>query len=143
MKKTISILIIMLLCSFAHVQGQTKVGFDYDLDGNMIHRKIVTMLSPAVKSEMKDTASVSDIIGEQKITIYPNPTKGLFQIAIKTLDSNQKNYFLLYSISGTKLQQKNISDSYMDIDISNYPKGVYLLDVILGDKVSRWKVIKQ
>jgi hypothetical protein len=143
MKKIYSILLITFLCAFANLQAQSTVGFSYDLDGNMVERKVVIMYAPAVKGEMKDTVSVSDIIGEQKIIIYPNPTRGLFQIAVKTLDSKQKNYYLLYSLSGAKLQQQNISERSMDIDISDFPKGVYLLDVVLGDKVSRWKVIKQ
>jgi len=143
MKKILSILFISLLCVLVQVQAQTTVGFTYDLDGNMIQRKIVIFTSPSVKPENKDTASVSDITGEQKINIYPNPTHGLFKVAIKILDSKQKNYFLLYSLSGTKLQQQNISDINTEINISNYAAGTYLLDVILGDKVSRWKIIKQ
>lgn len=140
MKKTIYILFISLLCFFAH--GQT-VGFTYDLDGNMTLRKIVTIPPGQVKSSNKDTVSISDEIGEQKVTIYPNPTKGLFQVVVKILDNKQKNYYLLYSLSGTRLQNNNITNESTDINISNYPSGAYLLDIFLGNKVSRWKVIKQ
>jgi hypothetical protein len=139
MKKIIYILFISLLCSFAH--GQT-VGFTYDLDGNMTLRQIITIPSH-VKGSSKDTVSVSDEIGEQKVTIYPNPTKGLFQVVVKILDNKQKNYYLLYSLSGTRLQNNNITNESTDINISNYPSGAYLLDIFLGNKVSRWKVIKQ
>jgi hypothetical protein len=125
-----------------HLQAQ-NVGFNYDNDGNMIQRKILAVGSSSVKALHKDTASVSDVMGEQKITLYPNPTKGQFQVAIKILDSKQKNYFRLYSLSGAYLQEKNITSESTNIDISNYAKGAYLLDVFLGEKISRWKVIKQ
>jgi len=142
MKRTIIILFIALVCSVVHTTAQT-VGFSYDLDGNMSERKLVVVRPSGVKASPKDTVSVSDKIGDQKVTVYPNPTRGLFQVAVTQFDSNKKNYFHLYSLTGTKLQQKNLSGSSTDIDISNYPSGTYLLDVFLGDKVSRWKIIKQ
>jgi len=125
-----------------HSQAQT-VSFSYDDDGNMKERKLVVVGPTGVKASHKDSVSVSDEIGEQKITIYPNPTRGMFQVAIKIMDNKQKNYFRLYSLSGAYLQEKNITSESTNIDISRYPAGAYLLDVFLGDKVSRWKVIKQ
>lgn len=142
MKRTIILLFIALVCSVVHTTAQT-VGFTYDSDGNMTERKLVVMSLSGVKVSPKDTVSVSDKIGEQKITVYPNPTQGLFHVAVTQFDSSNKNYFHLYSLTGTKLQQKNLSGSSTDIDISSYPSGTYLLDVFLGDKISRWKIIKQ
>lgn len=142
MKKAITILFITLVCSVVHTTAQT-VGFSYDPDGNMTERKQVIVSPSGTKASPKDTVSVSDRIGEQKVIIYPNPTRGLFQVAVTQFDSTKKNYFHLYSLSGAQLQQKNLSGSSTDIDISRYPSGTYLLDVFLGDKISRWKVIKQ
>jgi hypothetical protein len=140
MKKTIYLLFITLLCASFQTHAQT-VSFDYDNDGNMIVRKVVG--PSGVKASHKDTAAVTDEIGNQKITIYPNPTKGRFQVAVNVLDNKQKNYYLLYSLSGARLQEKNITNENTYIDISSYPAGAYLLDVFLGSKVSRWKMIKQ
>jgi hypothetical protein len=142
MKKTITILFMTLLCCIVQTKAQT-VSFSYDNDGNMTERKLVVVRPSGVKASPKDSVSVTDRIGEQKVTIYPNPTWGIFQVAVTQFDSKQKSYFHLYSLSGTKLQQKNLTGESTDIDISNYPPGTYLLDVFLGDKVSRWKVIKQ
>lgn len=142
MKTTIQLIFIALLCLILQVKAQT-VNFTYDNDGNMIQRKLIEVGPSGVKADSNDTVSVSEELGEQKVTIYPNPTKGLFQVVTKVLDGKQKNYFLLYSLAGARLQQKEISNRTTDIDISNYPAGAYLLDIFLGNKVSRWKVIKQ
>ena len=139
MKKIISILFFTLLYSVANSYAQTVI-YTSDLDGNMIHRKVLTVRSATVSDEEKDP--ISDEIGEQKVTIYPNPTRGHFQVELALLDEKLKNYFIIYSLSGTKIQQNKISNVLTDIDISNYPSGTYLLDIFLGDKVSRWKVIK-
>lgn len=145
MKAFLNILITSLLCIAFQATAQTTVGFTYDADGNMIQRKVVVIPPKSVKSVHKDTVSapVSDGIGFQKITIYPVPTKGMFQVAVNLLDSKQNNFFSLYSLSGGKLMQQKITSESTDIDISTYPPGTYLLDVYLGEKVSRWKVIKQ
>jgi len=142
MKRTITLLYIALVCSVVQTTAQT-VGFTYDSDGNMTERKLVVVGRSGVKASPKDTVFVSDKIGEQKVSIYPNPTRGLFQVAVTQFDSTKKNYYRLYSLSGSQLQQKNLSGSSTDIDISSYPSGTYLLDIFLGDKVSRWKIIKQ
>jgi len=139
MKKIISILFFTLLYSVANSYAQTVI-YTSDLDGNMIHRKVLTVRSATVSDEEKDP--ISDEIGEQKVTIYPNPTRGHFQVELALLDEKLKNYFIIYSLSGTKIKQNKISNVLTDIDISNYPSGTYLLDIFLGDKVSRWKVIK-
>ena len=143
MKKILNILFIPLLCFIVQAKAQT-VGFEYDNDGNMSQRKLLTMPVQQTKKAVAEAPKpVIEEIGEQKISIYPVPTKGLFQVVVTLLDSKQKNYFQLYSLSGARLLEKNLSNEYTDIDISNYPAGTYLLDIFLGDKVSRWKVIKQ
>lgn len=139
MKKTITILFFALLYSVANSYAQTVI-YTHDLDGNMTHRKVLTLRSANTSPE--DTIPISDEIGDQKVTIYPNPTKGHFQVELALLDEKLKNYFIIYSLSGTKIQQNKISNVLTDINISNYPSGTYLLDIFLGDKVSRWKVIK-
>ncbi|MEI7502471.1 MAG: T9SS type A sorting domain-containing protein [Paludibacter sp.] len=142
MKTTIHLFFIALLCLAVQAKAQT-VSFTYDNDGNMNQRKVLTVGPVGVKASPKDTASVSEVIGLQKVILYPNPTKGQFQVAVTLLDGKQKNYYNLYALSGVKLIGKTISSALTDIDISNYPVGTYLLDIFLGDKVSRWKVIKQ
>ena len=144
MKKTISILFIALLGFAIQAKAQT-VSFLYDDDGNMKQRIILTVPPPqgAKKAIIEQPQPITDVIGEQKVTIYPVPTKGLFQIDVTLLDSKVKNYFTLYSITGKLLLEKNITNEATDIDISLKPAGTYLLDIFLGKKVSRWKVIKQ
>ena len=144
MKTKIHLLFFIVLCFTVHAKAQT-VNFTYDNDGNMTQRKILTIPPQNAKAAHKDTVSapVTDQIGLQKITIYPVPTRGMFQVAVTLLDSKQNNYFCLYSLSGAKILQHKITNESTSIDISTYPPATYLLDVYLGDKVSRWKVIKQ
>jgi len=139
MKKTITILLFALLYSVMNSYAQTVL-YTHDQDGNMIYRNVLTLRSANASDE--EIIPISDEIGEQKVTIYPNPTKGHFQVELTLLDEKLKNYFIIYSLSGTIIKQNKISNVMTEINISSYPSGTYLLDIFLGDKVSRWKVIK-
>ncbi|HET9570794.1 MAG TPA: T9SS type A sorting domain-containing protein [Bacteroidales bacterium] len=139
MKKIITILFFTLLYSSANSIAQT-VFYTHDQDGNMTQRKVL-IVGPA-QASAKETIPIYDEIGEQKVTIYPNPTRGHFQVELTLIDEKLKNYFVIYSLSGTKIQQNKISNLLTDINISNFPSGTYLLDIFLGEMVSRWKVIK-
>lgn len=140
MKKIICVLVILLSCFYANAQ---MVGFEYDDDGNMKLRKIITVGASTVKASEEQTISVEEKIDELKIIIYPNPTSGLFQVSISNIDSKQRNYYNIYSLNGSLLIKKEIDSSMTDIDISAFSKGTYLMDLFLGDKISRWKVIKK
>ncbi len=60
------------------------------------------------------------------ITIYPNPTNGLFTIDMRDYDESVN--YTLTSIDGRIIVQKsNITDNKIMIDLSNESKGVYLL----------------
>lgn len=140
MKKTIYVLIILLSCFYTNAQN---VSFDYDDDGNMKLRKIIAVGSSSVKANGEQTASVEEKIGDMKIVIYPNPTSGLFQVSISNIDSKQHNYYNIYSMNGSLLIKKEIDSGMTDIDITSFSMGTYLMDIYLGDRTSRWIVIKK
>ena len=73
------------------------------------------------------------------IEILPNPTEGLITInnlpiSLTTIKLYNNYGLLIYSI-------KNNSEK-LDINISNYPAGLYLLNVTNGNKVKVMKIIK-
>ncbi|MEA4967235.1 MAG: T9SS type A sorting domain-containing protein [Bacteroidaceae bacterium] len=135
--------IIVLLLSYSFIASQTtNVEFNYDADGNMILRKIIVVPSN-IKGNPNQDDVISEEIGQQKIKIYPNPTNGIIKLDISEIDDLLNNYCLIYSLNGTLLLKKKISGSLTEIDLSSYETGSYLMDICLGDKTSRWKVIKQ
>lgn len=133
----------MIICQGLIAQTGS-ISFTYDSDGNMEHRLVISVPS-YVKTNFtqKDTIAVEDKLDNQNIILYPNPTRGLFKISVNKLDEAVKNYFYLFSSNGSRLMNKNLSNNMTTVDISNYPKGTYLLNISLGGKVSKWKVIKQ
>lgn len=149
-------IIIGLLLSLL-VQGQTTppISFGYDADGNMTARYVATTpASSPVRSAVNDKNDMEkkavepeeDIFsvtaGEQTINIYPNPTPGNIVLGVTGLDAKAKNFLRLYNVTGKLLLTVQIQSELTHLEIKG-PAGMYLLDIHLGENVSKWKIIKE
>jgi len=177
------ILLIFLMMWFVPKIWGQKVEFIYDDAGNRKLRKVFTMKSSTLP---KDTGAVStsmtksavtggnenhsdvfatlvpenyeDMLGERKVTIYPNPTQGLIRIEfevsgltssrdapLKTQNNGnlQDARLLLYDVQGKLLRQVNRVEQSNILDLSAYPAGTYILLMIEGKAKSEWKIIKE
>jgi len=140
MKKSISSFLLILSAIF-HLSGQ-NISFTYDNDGNMESRYIVTLKSSAPQSKEAPSEIVSVELSEQKITVYPNPTKGEICIEILPLKQEEENVIRIFDPAGRLLETKQIESERTYLEISGNP-GVYLLNIHLGINISKWKIIKQ
>jgi hypothetical protein len=76
----------------------------------------------------------------QGIMIYPNPTS--FNFIITKDNSWDTNAQLrMYSINGQLMSSSKLSSSRQYVDVSNMNEGLYILEIINGDKVSTQKLI--
>jgi hypothetical protein len=75
------------------------------------------------------------------VSIFPNPTKGKFTIE---LENTSKNSLIVISdLVGKVIFSKTIIDNTLQIDISNQPKGIYLVKIINGNNVTTQKIVYQ
>ena len=84
------------------------------------------------------TLSSSDFENSAAITIYPNPSNGIFNIV------SQENISIeVYDLIGKLIMSQKLSVGTNSFDISNFNTGVYLLKVINGNgKTQTHKLIK-
>lgn len=81
---------------------------------------------------------------KDSFVVYPNPSSGVFQLTFNKSFS-QKMVYSIYDVMGRKIIEKEISNesSSFDINLENYPKGIYLLNVTTGEtKVVKKLVVK-
>jgi hypothetical protein len=127
--------------------GQNTISYHYDAAGNRVERTIVLHAS-STKSTQADTTSqtkedvLEEKMGEQKVLIYPNPTKGQLLVEISGYDQEAASGLYLYNLSGTLLQSKSPVTGSDLLDLSAFPMGTYVLKIVLGNKKSEWKVVK-
>lgn len=86
--------------------------------------------------------SNADMFIEQSFSIYPNPTKGIFNIDISGFEGEERN-IQVYDISGKKIREVRNSNNTEEIDLSRYSSGLYFVRIIINDKLYLEKIIKQ
>lgn len=91
------------------------------------------------------TSGIEEATAENNLTVYPNPTTGLFSL---NLEKAKGNYtFQIIDIKGQVLHSENIevigTTFNTQFDLSNYAKGMYYLRVIGENNESINKMISK
>lgn len=136
--------IILFLCLFMASKAQQRVSYAYDAAGNRISRTIVlkTRASNTLENA-HDSVFFQEILAEKQIRIYPNPVQSVLKIAILGYKSSMKGEYALLNISGVMLKRGAITQETTLIDMSNYLRGTYILNLSLNKQSTSWKIIKQ
>lgn len=80
-----------------------------------------------------ESIGITEIIGDY-LKLYPNPAKDYFYIDYKKCVFNKKLTLKLYDIFGNCIKQKSINCDKEQIDISNLPVGLYLINISSDNK---------
>lgn len=87
------------------------------------------------------TVGIEDANLSSEIQLYPNPTNGKVYLQ-NTF--NQVIEYQIYDIYGQLLWKENSHDNSMEIDLTNYPNGLYLIKIYDGKQMIKMgKVIKE
>ncbi len=74
----------------------------------------------------------------QSLTVYPNPTQGIFQVTF-SVPSRAR----ILNALGTVLLDRELLQGTQSFDISGFAKGVYYLQITTGEKIIHQTIIKQ
>lgn len=88
--------------------------------------------------------SVATVKNENAFQLYPNPTKGQFQIVIA--DNDDLNKVVVSNVLGQQVKTINITDKQLknhNVDLSGLPKGVYHVQCIFAGGQLTKKIILQ
>ncbi len=86
-------------------------------------------------------ASIFNRYDDVKFEVFPNPNNGIFNVVFS--DNNIKS-IIVYSLIGDKVFEKTAcSDKQINIDISQFKTGLYLVKVIEGNTVTTKKILHQ
>ncbi|MBI3501327.1 MAG: T9SS type A sorting domain-containing protein [Bacteroidetes bacterium] len=77
-------------------------------------------------------------VSEYAISIFPNPSSGVFQITSYNLQMTNAE---IYNIYGERIYKSQASSSKSQVDLSNQPSGIYLLKIITDRGVVNKKII--
>ncbi len=129
--------------------------YQYDAAGNRTCRNVLWQNFSDISTnsvqgvESEDVKANSNIwyegeIGEVKVSVYPNPTTQKVNIQIENYRDDLKGGILyLFTIHGQFLNEFTVSSSKIEVDLSPYPAGTFILKINFKDYTGEWKIIKQ
>ena len=83
--------------------------------------------------------STSKFEFSSNISVYPNPSKDIFSIK-----SDASGSIVIYDVMGKIIKTENLDLGITNLDLSNYPNGIYLMKVINdSNQTKTMKLIKQ
>ena len=102
--------------------------FDGWSDGNEDSPRTVTVTQDTLFTALfhydSTWAAGIDMVGTLEFTVSPNPTKG--QLTIRTSQSGSYD-MTIYDINGKSLLSKKINEPVVELDLSSFPSGQYIL----------------
>ena len=121
-----------------------RIKYTYDNAGNRLTRqKEIVVQTRGALSDEEEPSVYEGELSETKVTIYPNPTRGMLKIDISGVEKFENARISLYDLTGKLLQQwAGISQSN-EIDLSERTPGMYIMQVAYNGKISSWKIIKE
>ena len=145
MKKRQVILFISALLSITGVlKAQTNYEFTYDAAGNRTRRAVVILTKGDSSGEAggRSGTLVSQAAEtDDGVRLYPNPTKG--EIRLETPGTDAMGFYMLSDSQGRTLETGKGKGATLTLDLSGRPNGVYLLEAVVGEKTTYYKIIKQ
>lgn len=143
----IAAIIIALLGISLHCQAQQTgtVSFGYDDNGNRTSQSYASKQGGKVRQEepTKTTSTILDFHGDMRVSLYPNPAKDKLTLTIQNKPDELSLVFKVTTISGTVLYEIPLMDNTLSFDMSVLPSGIYMFQLIGGDRKHVWKVIKE
>lgn len=143
----IAAIIIALLGIGLHCQAQqsSTMSFGYDDNGNRTSQSYASKQGGKVRQEepTKTTSTILDFHGDMRVSLYPNPAKDKLTLTIQNKPDELSLVFKVTTISGTVLYETPLMDNTLSFDMSVLPSGIYMFQLIGGDRKHIWKVIKE
>ncbi len=142
MKIIKTIMFLVLLTGTLNVATARKIQFTYDDAGNRIKRELVT-IQEVNKQDKKLQKFLNGNSLDKEITVVTDMSSNIIHVNAKGLTLQEEYKIAMYSIAGYMVLESQLPTSgYTDLDISQLPKGVYVLVVTNGTESKAWKITK-
>ena len=135
--------------SIARVEDGYIIGVSKGITTLKVDYKGLKREIPVVVSELPEElqtsieqVSVDDKNNKHFSTVYPNPVINFINIQINASENISEYTVEIYNLAGSKITQCFLKESLKQIDMSNYPQGIYFVRVSMGNNVDVHKVIK-
>lgn len=82
-----------------------------------------------------------EIIGNNALKVYPNPATNQLNIQLENTTNNANKTYQVYDLQGKLVYSKNTTDCLLDLDVTSFTKGMYLLIINLNNQTLKSKFV--
>jgi poly(beta-D-mannuronate) lyase len=88
--------------------------------------------------------AVTPVATASIVNLYPNPTKGIFEINMPSVSQQEVN-ISVYDMHGRKVSEKvyDVTDGKVQLDLVDQPTGVYFVKLTTNGTAKAYRVVKQ
>lgn len=80
--------------------------------------------------------------GKLALKVYPNPNRGQARIDISGVEPDSRTYVHVMDMNGAvKLQSVSENNTIVHLDLSHLKPGMYLVRIVLGDKMAHERIV--
>jgi hypothetical protein len=94
-----------------------------------------------------DPLGIADEAGEENISLYPNPTRGAFQVEFSMTENAEDVRVSIMDISGKVVNQKQLplvmNGDVINLDITDMAEGLYLINIVSEKLRITERIVKQ
>ena len=148
-----SFLLLFCLAVGTLVAQTYNVEYTYNASGGRKTRKVIVIEPPESRmaetepQEEQETMALEEQWTTGEVSIYPNPTRGALMIdfsgSIFDGDINSAARINLYDSSGRLLQTHRANGGILQLDLTSYPAGWFLLHLQNDKEQREYKIIKK
>jgi hypothetical protein len=125
----------------APIATETGQSFTATVNGNYAVEVTVGSCTELSACEAITGVGIKEVTSNV-VSIYPNPTSGLFTISLT--NTNEAVNYTITTLEGRIVEQaNNVTQRNIQVDLTNESKGVYLLRISENDSNKVYKIVKQ
>lgn len=93
--------------------------------------------------EYTQSTAINELDNPISISVYPNPSSGVFTIQTDEQSKADKIVLAVYDVKGERIYQSSSVGYPLSIDLSAQPRGVYFLNIRINERSINKKIIVQ
>ena len=134
---------LVAIAPFSYAQNPLPIEISYDAAGNRITRKVLQVSMMAKGGSYSDSTYYIDQMQSVLMKVYPNPTQGKVYIEMQGGGEIGHSNIRMFGSHGRLIHEQEGNGNAVELDLSTYPTGHYIIDLFVNEEHTTWKIVKK
>ena len=134
---------LVAIAPFSYAQNPLPIEISYDAAGNRITRKVLQVSMMAKGGSYSDSTYYIDQMQSVLMKVYPNPTQGKVYIEMQDGGEIGHSNIRMFDSHGRLIHEQEGNGNAVELDLSTYPTGHYIIDLFVNEEHTTWKIVKK